>query len=155
MRWHAGGYCASKRPRLFLGAFRCSCRVITPLGPDQGWAAAGGLVKRGTAQVVGKKQRLPASPSIARRHPTSAEPIFPALEALTARLTRPRPPLSRALAQVFPPPMAYYFWQRESCIVWKAHARPSPDLTFSDLRMRYLRSFRDHCRLVSLNPFED
>jgi hypothetical protein len=152
LRWHAGGCCASKRPRLFLGAFRCSCRVITPLGPDQGWAAAGGLVKRGTAQVVGgsgqrirKKAKDRASLSTT---PTSAEPIFPALEALTARLTRPRPPLSRAPAQVFPPPMAYYFWQRESCIVWEAHARPY-------LRMRCLRLFRDHCRLVSINPFED
>ena len=116
----------------------------------EGYGAGGWRLEPANSQKSKGYQQHQAS----LRTPTPAEPIFPALEALTACLTRPRPPLSRAPAQAF-----YRLWLTISGNANLNNLESARSvitrLTFSDLRMRCLRLFRDHYRLVSLNPFED
>ena len=129
-------------------------RYLGPMKAGQPPGAWSGGVRRrwleARANEFAKKQRLPATPSTPQHHPNASRANLPRPRSAD---TRPRFPLSRAPVQVF-----HRLWLtisgnanlnswKSACSVITTH--------FSDLRMRCLRLFRDHCRLVSLNPFED
>ena len=133
-----------------------------PLGPIRAGQPPGAWSRGARRRWLGarasefaKKQRLPASPSIARHDPNVSRANLPRPRSADSPLNQAKtsaescscPSLSTAYGLLFLATRILHSLESARPAITGPH--------FSDLRMRCLRSFRDHCRLVSLSPFED